>query len=128
MFSSRTSTFSPPSMMSAHRCLAGTHLTARILLVNPSYPNMIPATVRYVLELRPKAGTQASSSAQGSSSSSSLGTNSELHLLAHAIESSNGDLESIAVPKSAMAFLPFDGPVPDKQVFAPLPSFRASGQ
>ena len=42
-----------------------THITARVVLHNEQYPNMVPATVRYVLEMRPIAGGGGDGSGDG---------------------------------------------------------------
>ena len=129
------------------RCCCGgsTHVTARVLLFNESYPNMAPATVRYVLELRDVVEDRSTEQQQqqqaarrqqrrpqrqqqqGRRCSGGGGgaTNCVPHLIAHAIESSSGGLESLPVSTdragaTAFAFLPFNGPTPTLPVPGPL--------
>lgn len=103
-------------------------LTACVRLVNDAYPNMEPANVRYVFEMRARsprpvcqasAGTKTNSehmakSCAGSGSvPPSFASNGQLFLAAIAIESTPGELESLPAPASQpCAFLPFDGPLP----------------
>jgi len=92
-------------------------ITARVLLFNENYPNMSPATVRYVIELRAPEQPRRRGG---------LANNSELHVTAIAIENTSGELQSLPAPSNAFVFVPFEGPLPPMPQRPTVP--LASGQ
>jgi hypothetical protein len=104
-----------------------TSLTASVLLQHENYPNMVPATVRYVLELRGKTrpppesavlssvvipGAPGGGAGGASTAIGAPGSNSSLYMMAHAIETvarGEHDVKSLPVPTAGpFVFVAFD--------------------